>query len=171
MELVDKIQYEVLLGEIKCARILNAWIEENSEDDIMETFSIHPGDLFRLVNTTEWLLYASYELSRLFNRKDLLPQIIDIRNRIEKGVKKELLPLVSLDGIGRIRGRILFNAGFMTTADLKRAPLKELTNLPMIGSTVAKRIKEQIGGFVKKDEWDKVKEDKILEQTSITDFN
>jgi len=170
-ELVDKIQYEVFLGEIKCARILNAWIEENTEDDIMETFSIHPGDLFRLVNTTEWLLYASYELSRLFNRKDLLPQIIDIRNRIEKGVKKELLPLVSLDGIGRIRGRILFNAGFTTTADLKRAPLKELTNLPMIGSTVAKRIKEQIGGFVKKDEWDKVKEDKILEQTSITDFN
>jgi helicase len=170
-EFEDKIQYEVFLGEIKSARILSDWIEENTEDDIMETFSIHPGDLFRLVKTTEWLLYSSYEICRLFTRKDLLPPILDIRNRIEKGVKKELLPLVSLDGIGRIRGRILFNSGFKTTSDLKRTPLKELTNLPMIGSTVAKRIKEQVGGLVKKNEWDKVKEDKILEQTSITDFN
>jgi helicase len=170
-EWVDKIQYEVFLGEIKCARILTSWLEENTEDEIMETYSVHPGDLFRLVNTTKWLLYASYELGRLFKRKDLLPQILDIKTRIEKGVKKELLPLVSLDGIGRIRGRILFNAGFKTTADLKRTPLKELTTLPMIGSTVAKRIKEQIGGLVKKEEWEKIKENKILEQTSITDFN
>jgi len=91
--------------------------------------------------------------------------------RIEKGVKPELLPLVTLKGIGRIRARILFNSGFRTVDDLKRAPLPKLTGLQLIGPKLAKKIKEQIGGYVKADEWQNLKNKKETEkQRALTEF-
>jgi hypothetical protein len=38
----------------------------------------------------------------------------------------------------------MFNAGFQTFDDIKRAPIEELTNLPMFGPRLAKKIKEQV---------------------------
>jgi len=39
------------------------------------------------------------------------PQLAE---RVEKGVRKELIPLARLEGIGRIRARILYSAGYKT---------------------------------------------------------
>jgi len=124
---------------------------------IIERFSVEPGDLFRLVDSARWLIHAARELCRLFGHKDLMPKISKLETRIASGVKAELLPLVSLEGIGRVRGRMLFNAGFKTIEDLKHVPMSRIMSVPYIGPKVAKSIKEQIGGFVKKDEWEKLK--------------
>jgi helicase len=61
---------------------------------------------------------------------------------------------VALEGVGRVRGRIIFNAGYQTVEDLKHASIEDLTNLPSVGPRLAKKIKEQVGSYVKKEEWE-----------------
>jgi helicase len=90
--------------------------------------------------------------------------------RVSKGIKKELLPIVRLEGVGRVRGRIMFNAGFHTIEDIKRAPIEELTNLPTFGPRLAKKIKEQVGGYVKKDEWESLGNAQEFKQKGLADF-
>jgi len=80
------------------------------------------------------------------------------------------LPLVKLEGVGRARGRIIFNAGYRTIEDLKRVSIENLTGLPLIGPRLAKRIKEQIGGFVKKDTWEKLEKEDEWKQKSLSEF-
>ena len=86
--------------------------------------------------------------------------------RVSKGIKKELLPIVKLEGVGRVRGRIMYNAGYQTIEDIKRASIEELTNLPLVGPRLAKKIKEQVGGFVKKDTWEKLDREQEFKQRS-----
>ena len=166
----DQLEYEEFLGEAKLAQALKAWIEETSEDEMIERFHVQPGDLYRMIETAKWLLYATHELAKLFNHKDLLPLISELSQRIKKGVKRELLPLVKLEGIGRIRARILYNAGLKTIEDLKHAKIQELTELPMIGPRLAKKIKEQIGGFVKKEEWKRLERGEEWKQKALTEY-
>lgn len=166
----DHITYEEFLGEAKVARVLDAWIEELTEDETIEKFRVQPGDLYRLMSTARWLLYASHELSRLFGCKDLLSHLSELMERVEKGVKVELLTLVRLEGIGRVRARVLHDAGLKTVEDLKRIRVEKLTGLPLIGPKLAKRIKEQVGGFVKDREWKKLKKGEISEQKALTEY-
>ncbi|MEM2099485.1 MAG: helix-hairpin-helix domain-containing protein, partial [Candidatus Bathyarchaeia archaeon] len=91
--------------------------------------------------------------------------------RIAKGVKKELLPIVRLEGIGRVRGRIIYNAGYKTIEDIKHVPIENLTNLPLIGPKLAKKIKEQVGGFVKKETWEKLEKTEEWKQRALTEYD
>jgi len=169
-EWADRIAYEEFLGEAKLAWVLGSWIKEITEDGIIEKFRVQPGDLYRLIATGRWLLYASHEIAALFGHKDLLPNLTELTERMQKGVKKELLPLVRLEGIGRVRARILHNTGLKTISDLKTAPLEKLVGLPLIGPKLAKKIKEQVGGFVKQKDWKKLKSKKSLEQQALTKY-
>jgi len=166
----DRIAYEQFLGEVKTAMVLEAWIEEKSEDEIIERFRTQPGDLYRTIENAKWLLYATHELAVLFENKQFLSPTLELMERVEKGVKKELLPIVRLEGIGRVRGRILYNAGFKTIEDIKHAQLEELMNLPLIGPKLAKKIKEQVGGFVKKEKWEKLEKEDVWKQKAITEY-
>jgi len=169
-EWADRIAYEEFLGEAKLAWVLDAWIEETTEDETIERFRVQPGDLYRLISTARWLLYASHELASLFGHKDILPHLAELMERTEKGVKGELLPLVRLEGIGRVRARILHNAGLKSLDDLKKAPIERLTSLPLIGPKLAKKIKDQVGGFLKAEEWKKLKKGEEWEQRVLTEY-
>ena len=166
----DRIAYEELLGEVKTAVVLKGWIEEISEDQAIEKFRVQPGDLYRTIQNAKWLLHATHELARLFGNKRVRPQTLRLMERIEKGVKKELLPIVKLEGVGRVRGRILYNAGYKTIEDIKHAAIKDLVSLPLIGPRLAKKIKEQVGGFVKKEEWKKLEKGEEWEQKALTEY-
>jgi helicase len=166
----DRIAYEQYLGEVKTAMVLKAWIEEKSEDEIIERFRVQPGDLYRTIENAKWLLYATNELALLFGNKQVLPQTFELIERIEKGVKKELLPIVKLEGVGRVRGRILYNAGYKTIEDIKTAKLEDLVNLPLIGPKLGKKIKEQVGGFVKKETWEKLEKEEEWKQKALTEY-
>jgi len=167
----DRIAYEEFLGEAKTAWVLQSWIEEASEDQMIEQFRVQPGDLYRVIDSARWLLYASHELGRLFETpKDILRLLDRVMERIEKGVKTELLPLVRLEGIGRVRARTLYNAGLKTLDDLKKAPIEQLTSLPLIGPKLAKKIKDQVGGYIKAEEWKKLKKGEDWEQRALTEY-
>jgi helicase len=168
---MDRIAFEEFLGEAKLAQVLKAWMDETSEDEMIERFKVQPGDLYRLISTAKWLIHASNELAALFKHKDLLEHLARLTVRIEKGVKPELLPLVKLEGVGRARARVLYNSGFRSIDDLKRAPLPKLTGLPLIGPRLAQKIKEQVGGYVKADEWQSLKKKKpTAQQRALTEY-
>ncbi len=166
----DHIAYEQFLGEVKTAMVLKAWIEEKSEDEIIEKFRTQPGDLYRTIENAKWLLYATHELATLFGNKQVLPQTLELMGRVEKGVKKELMTIVKLEGIGRVRGRILYNAGYKTIEEIKIAKLEDLMNLPLIGPKLARKIKEQVGGFVKKEAWEKLEKEEEWKQKALTEY-
>jgi len=165
----DDIAYEEFLGELKTALVLNAWINEAPEDEIIEKFDVQPGDLYRLVDSARWLLYATHELARLFGYEELLPRTSLLMQRVEKGVKPELLPLTRLRGIGRVRARILYNAGYTTIEELRRAKVEELMQIPHIGPKIARTIKEQVGGTIKRRELERLKKEE-WQQKTITEY-
>jgi helicase len=145
------LDYEVFLAELKCVKILYAWICEVREAELLDRYGVEPGDLYRLVERAEWLLYAAGELAKLFGKKIFAAPIAELRLRVKHGVKTELLPLVLLEGVGRIRARALYSSGLKTVEDLKKASLTRLLAVPGIGGKLAKQIKEQVGGTVKKE--------------------
>jgi helicase len=166
------VTYEEFLAEIKCARVMYEWINETSEDGILEVHKVEPGDMLRMVDTSRWLLHATYQLAELFGHKDLLAPTYELQIRCAKGVKSELVPLVELDGVGRIRARSLFNAGYRHLDDLKHASVTDLMNVPLIGPSLAKKIKEQVGGLIKAEEWETLKSKTVetTEQSLLTDY-
>ena len=166
----DRIAYEEFLGEIKTAVVLESWIEETSEEKLLNQFRVQPGDLYRTIENAKWLLHATHELGRLLAKKEVLPLASELIERVAKGIKKELLPIVKLQGVGRVRGRIMYNAGFQTIKNIKLAPLEDLTNLPLIGPRLAKKIKEQVGGFVKKETWEKLEKNNDWKQKSLSEY-
>jgi len=169
-ELEDQIAYQEFLGEVKTAMVLKSWIEEASENTLIENFRVQPGDLYRTIENAKWLLHATHELAKLLGNKEILPLASELIERVAKGIKKELLPIVRLEGVGRVRGRIIYNAGYKTISDIKHAPLDDLTNLPLIGPRLAKKIKEQVGGFVKKETWEKLEKGEEWKQKALTEY-
>src|SRR2546425_6262900 len=169
----DPIAYDEFLSELKASLVLSDWISEFTEDEILEARKVEPGDLLRLVQGSEWLVFAAQELAKLFGHKDLLPPLGVLRVRVSKGVKPELVKLVGLEGVGRVRARMLFASGLKTIEDIKERSLTELTSIPTIGPALAKRIKEKAGGLIKADEWERAKSAKASEveqQVMLTDY-
>ncbi len=140
----DPEEYEYFLAELKTSRMLQAWLEEIPEDYIHERFGVGAGDIRRNVDTANWLLYASHELAKLFKVKRAYAPLQKLRQRVRYGIKEELLELVGLRGIGRVRARSLFNAGYRRLGDLERASASELARVEHIGPETAKSIKRQV---------------------------
>jgi len=137
-------EYEWFLSDLKTASLVEDWINEIHEDGIVNKYNVGPGDIHNIVEMVSWLLHASREFARMYNF-DCVSDISDLMLRVEYGCKKELLNLLKLKGIGRIRGRALYKAGFHTIEDLRRVPIKRLANIKTIGEGIAKSIKSQIG--------------------------
>jgi helicase len=165
----DYIDYEESLGEVKTAMVLEAWINEVSENDLLERYNVQPGDRYSAVTNGEWLLYSAHELAKTLGMPESRRHLIELRTRVKHGVSKNLLPLVRLKGIGRVRAQILYNSGYTTHEKLKRADLRQLTALPLIGPRLAKTIKEQVGGLVDEQEWKRL-DSIVAEQSSLSSF-
>ena len=165
----DYVDHETTLGELRTTMILKAWIDETSESDLFEKYRVAPGDRYSAVHNADWLLYAAYELARVLGADEHRGHLRRLRDRVRYGVTEKLLPLVRLQGIGRVRAKVLYNSGFKSAASLKTAPLARLIEIPLIGPRLAKTIKEQVGGVVDQDEWKRL-DTETSEQRSITDF-
>ncbi|MEE9592689.1 MAG: DEAD/DEAH box helicase, partial [Thermoplasmata archaeon] len=62
---IESEDEDFLLSEVKTASLLEDWMEEVPEDEITKKFRVGPGDIRRMVQMGEWLLYAMHELGRL----------------------------------------------------------------------------------------------------------
>ena len=147
--LIQRRSNELLypISEYECSRSFWAlcwWIEETTEKVLSDKIGVEPGDMHRIVEMANWLAYSLYEVAKLLRREDLMPELYNLRTRIRYGVKEELLPLVLLEGIGRIKARALYNAGFTDVAKIAKASQAKLANVPKIGPTVADKLKLQL---------------------------
>ncbi|MDG6929171.1 MAG: RNA helicase, partial [Nitrososphaerota archaeon] len=128
---------------LRSLMVLNAWMNESSDGRIMELYGAEPGDLHRGVEMAEWLAYSFRELSRLLGHRKT-PRVLDaLRTRLSTGVRPELLPLVALDGVGRVRARSLYTAGFRSIRAVAEASEGSLGRVPKIGEAVASKIRRQ----------------------------
>jgi len=134
-------------SEYDCSRsfwALCEWTEETGDKTLSDRMGVEPGDMHRIVEMGEWLAYSLYEVAKLLRREDLLSELYNLRTRIRYGVKEELLTLVALEGIGRVRARALYNAGFTDVGKIAKAPQSKLASVPKIGPTVAEKLKDQL---------------------------
>ncbi len=148
-QLIENHASEVIesISEYDCSRSLLAlyyWINESSEISLSDNLNIQSGDMHRMVETSNWLLYCFHELAKQMERIELLDELDALRKRISYGIKNELLELIKIKGIGRVRARKLYNNGIMTLADLSKIPLNKLSSIDKIGPSLAKDIKLQL---------------------------
>ena len=122
---------------------LYAWINEYSEKRLYESLGVEPGDMYRMIEVSDWLLYSMHSIAELLGKRSILKDIDILRKRVKYGVKEELIPLVMLEGIGRARARALFNAGFTDLKSIADASIDRLENVKGIGHRLAERIKEE----------------------------
>ncbi|MEE8168407.1 MAG: DEAD/DEAH box helicase [Candidatus Hydrothermarchaeales archaeon] len=136
-------EFESFLSEFKMALFLNDWMDERSENFILDKYNLGPGDVRSKVERANWLLYAASEIGRLL--KVPTGELVELRERVKRGVKKELLELVSLRGIGRARARSLYSSGFKGHEDIRMADVAKLARVKLIGKKTAEDIKLQVG--------------------------
>ena len=129
------------LAEVKTAQVLVNWIEEKGEEELYIDFGVGPGDLHRLVETADWLLYSAGRIADLLGLR--LPELPRLRRRVRYGVREELLPLVELRGVGRVRARILYNAGFTDPGKIAVASPSAIAELPGFGGKLAESLVEE----------------------------
>ncbi len=135
------------ISEYDCSRSFWAlcwWIEEATEKVLSDKIGVEPGDMYRIVEVANWLAYSLYEVAKLLRREDLMPELYNLRTRIRYGVKEELLPLVVLEGIGRVKARTLYNSGFTDLSKIAKASQAKLASVPKIGPTLAEKLKHQL---------------------------
>jgi len=146
-------KFETLLAELKTAKMLQAWINETREDQIHEIFGVGAGDIRRAADTAKWLLYSAHEIASLFKIRAALAPLRKLEQRVKHGIREELLELVQLHGIGRVRGRSLFRAGYRKLADIEKASEQELARVPYIGTEIARSIKKQVEQKIEPEIW------------------
>jgi len=141
----NELLYQI--SEYDCTRsfwALCEWVEETGDKVLSDQMGVEPGDMHRIVEMGGWLAYSLYEVAKLLRREDLLPELYNLRTRIRYGVKEELLPLVALESIGRVRARALYSAGFTDISKIAKAPQAKLAAVTKIGPAVAEKLKDQL---------------------------
>jgi helicase len=134
------VGYQEYLEAFKTARLIMAWMDECSEETIMETFGTPPGELHNKMRSAEWLLYAGRELAMVLMKRDVANDWNRLMLRAKYGVTEELLPLVMIKGVGRARARMLWKSKLRSVEEVRKAPIQLLQEL--LGPRLAKTIKE-----------------------------
>jgi len=136
-------EYEDFINSIKTALMLNEWVDEKNEEYLLENYNTRPGELRSKLDSADWLLFANEEISRILQFPSLKREIVKLRLRLKHGVKEELLPLIKIEGIGRVRARRLFRNRIKDVGDIKKADVTKLSQI--LGKQVALSVKKQVG--------------------------
>lgn len=134
-------EYEFLKG-MKFALVMKMWIEEYGEKYLFEEFRVSPGELRAKIEIASWLLYSILELCKI---KDMYPgmKIWKIIPRLKHGVKEELIELVKIRGIGRVKARTLYNNNITRLEDVRKFSYEKLRKL--VGEQAAKNLMKYAG--------------------------
>ncbi|MBC2698688.1 MAG: ATP-dependent DNA helicase [ANME-2 cluster archaeon] len=135
-------EYEWFMSEVKTAVLLLEWISESKEDDITSRFNIGPGDIRAQADTAQWLMHST---ARIFSylgseHAGFAEELVE---RISYGAAKELLPIIKIKGIGRVRARKLYNAGYKDIEAIRKEKFKALADI--IGPKIAANTLRQLG--------------------------
>ena len=127
------------LGAFTTSLMLNDWTSEVDENTLVEKYHITPGALYTKLRNVDWIAYSAIELSRILHRS--AHNLINARVRLRYGIKEELLDLVRLEFIGRVRARRLYNSNIKSVSDIRKNP-ERLASI--LGKEIANKVKEQL---------------------------
>lgn len=140
-ELYDEDNYDYLLREAKTAAMLMDWIGEIHEAEIARRYRIGPGDIRRFTETAEWLMHSLAEMSKYLDL-GITFKTEQLAERIHYGAGQDLLALLNLKGIGRVRARKLYSSGITSIEKLKAADMAEVARL--LGPRIAEKVISQL---------------------------
>lgn len=139
----EQEEEELWLSGLKTALVLSDWADEFSEGMIEERYGIGAGDLYNIVDSGKWLLHGTERLVSV-EMPEMSQVVKTLSVRVHHGVKPELLPLVALRNIGRVRARSLYNAGYSDPEAVANAGLPRIARI--IGEGIARQIIDEITG-------------------------
>jgi helicase len=139
-----RLDLDLFLATLKTASVLEAWVSETPLVELTERFGIGAGDVRAKVEDADWLLFGASRLAVRFQRR-AARSIDALSLRVRYGVNEELLDLVRLRGVGRVRGRALFRAGYPDREALKGARLDHLESL-LKSRPLAKAVLAEVSG-------------------------
>ncbi len=139
---LEEIGGDDYLEKFKTANMFNAWLSEKSENYIYSTFNAPPGLLHQKVEILQWLTYAACEIGKILKFPQI-KQLMEMHIRAKYGIGKELIELISIKGVGRVRARALFNAGFVNKDMLRKASVDEVARI-LKSKKIAEEIKKEV---------------------------
>jgi helicase len=133
--------YEWFLSEVKTAAMLLDWTSEVQDKVTEAKFGIGGGDIRGIADTAQWIMYATARLSGHVGAPHT-KRASDLTECLKYGVKPELLSLVAIRGVGRVRARRLYDAGYATPESLLAAGEKRIGEI--VGPKVARNAIREI---------------------------
>ena len=141
---VDEIDIGIAAEALYTSKALMEWINEKPEDEILEKYGIDPGDFRAIIEASTWLTYSLYQLATV-TRNPIATEVKYLHVMVRHGVRRELVELVELPYIGRVRARQLYQAGYRKPSDLLSLTPEKLAILVKgIGVERAREILERI---------------------------
>ncbi len=142
--------WEQFLGFFKTTIVLQQWIDEHPPYVITAESEIGMGDLNRIVEAATWLIHASKEIALTLRKEEdgekwneLINDLDVLELRVQFGVKEDLLELIKVKGIGRVRARLLYKNGIKSIKELATIDLNAISKLPGFGLALAEKIQTE----------------------------
>jgi len=142
---------EVFYRGLKTAMVLHDWSSEVPEEMICERYSIGAGDIYNLTESVTWLLHAAGRLAGMF-APHLSRSIREYEYCMKYGIRRELLPLVRIRNIGRVRARRLFNNGIRSPASLLEAGRGRVSVI--LGQKITEKIFDELAWRDNEGDWE-----------------
>ena len=140
MEFLDDIG--MIDGDIDAAKtaiVLRDWINEASYRLLYDRYGIAPGDVQARISMADWLSYSLAKLSSIY--KPEVRRMLEILNlRIKEGIREDILDLVLIPGVGRVRARRLYDAGLKSIADVASATPERIRSIYGFSDTLANSV-------------------------------
>ena len=94
--------------------------------------------MYNKISNADWMVYSCAELARIsgFGRS----AVVRARVRLRYGIKEELLDLIRLEQIGRVRARLLYDHGITKAQQI---PANRDAVIRLLGAEVAKIVLKQ----------------------------
>ncbi|MEM3199530.1 MAG: DEAD/DEAH box helicase [Candidatus Micrarchaeaceae archaeon] len=140
-EIYNDIDYGIYEPErvFAMAQMLQQWINEVREDEISSKYSIAPGQLYTKLTNASWIVYSCIELAKIMHVSSR--DLVDLFVRLKYGIRSELLDLIRLEQVGRVRARVMFNNGIHTVNDIRENKEKVIS---LFGKEIAEKIINQL---------------------------
>ena len=120
----------------KTAIVLRNWIDEVPIIDITEKFNIGPGDVQSKIASADWISYSLSRLAELF-KPEIRGDLERLNIRIKEGIKEDVLSLITIPNIGRVRARRLHRAGYRTLDQVASAQPSDISRIFGFSSKLA----------------------------------
>ena len=146
----DVLKAENRVRDYKMFEPIIEWTDEEPLDKILERFKIMAGDLYNIKDSLERIvtfigIIAGHLSSSGLEIRDKLDNIAEMSEtlslRIHYGIKEELFDLIlRIQNVGRVRARILYDAGYHTTGQVAKEKPYILNRKTGLGINLCKNI-------------------------------